>query len=253
MVGLVVGGGRGIGRGIALQLARAGADVAIADISVEMAAETAHLVEQQGRRSLALKANVVDYADVEAMVQKTVSVFGRLDIAANNAGVAGFANVVDMDPAEWDRVLNVNLRGVFYCCKAELNAMLPRKFGRIVNTASIAGKIGMASVTHYCASKFGVIGFTASLAKEVALDGITVNAVCPGIVETAMWRGENGAAGQRKNPDETEEQSWARQKAWLSPQGDAQTPEDIGDMVVYLATARHVTGQALAIDGGHTL
>ena len=131
--------------------------------------------------------------------------------------------------------------------------MRKAKFGHIINTSSIAGKVGFPNLSHYSASKFGVIGFTNAIAKEVAKEGITVNALCPGIVGTGMWRGETGLSGLWANPGETEEQSWERHQNAFLPQGVAQTPEDMGQMVVYLASASHVTGQALAVDGGFSL
>lgn len=154
---------------------------------------------------------------------------------------------------QWNEVIDVNLRGVFLCCQAEIKLMKKAKYGRIINTSSIAGKVGFPNLSHYSASKFGVIGFTNAIAKEVAKDGITVNALCPGIVGTGMWRGETGLSGLWANPGETEEQSWARHQQTFLPQGVAQTPEDMGQMAVYMASAEHVTGQALAVDGGFSL
>ncbi|MDR3432666.1 MAG: SDR family NAD(P)-dependent oxidoreductase [Rouxiella aceris] len=250
---LVTGASRGLGQAIAIALARAGADVAIADISLDSITETASQIRALGRKVVELTVNVVEYDQVQAMVKKAAAELGTLDIAVNNAGVLGLYKVSDMAPEEWDRVMNINARGVFYCCKAELEVMQPRKFGRIINTASIAGKVGLPDLAHYSASKFAVIGFTNALAKEVAHEGITVNAVCPGIVGTGMWRGPQGIAQRWANPGETEEQAWVRLQGSLLPQGIAQTPEDIADMVIYLATAAHVTGQALAVDGGFSL
>ncbi|MQB56062.1 SDR family NAD(P)-dependent oxidoreductase [Rahnella sp. RcJ3] len=250
---LVTGASRGLGQAIAIGLARAGADVAIADISLESIAETAAKIRALGRKAVELSVNVLEYGQVQNMVAKAAAELGTLDIAVNNAGVVGLYKVSDMTPEEWDRVMNINARGVFYCCKAELEIMQPRQFGRIINTASIAGKVGLPDMAHYSASKFAVIGFTNSLAKEVAREGITVNAICPGIVGTGMWRGSEGVAQRWANPGETEEQAWERLQQSLLPQGVAQTPEDISDIVIYLATAAHVTGQALAVDGGFSL
>jgi NAD(P)-dependent dehydrogenase (short-subunit alcohol dehydrogenase family) len=129
----------------------------------------------------------------------------------------------------------------------------PRRFGRIINVASIAGKVGFPDLSHYSASKFAVIGFTNAVAKEVATEGVTVNALCPGIVGTGMWRGDEGLSGRWRQEGESEEASWERHQKTLLPQGVAQTPEDMGQLAVYLASAAHVTGQAIAVDGGFSL
>ncbi|RJS93157.1 SDR family oxidoreductase [Salinisphaera sp. Q1T1-3] len=250
---LVTGGGRGIGRGIALALAEAGADVAVADISQSIAEETASLVRETGRRSIALTVDVTSSESVTALIESAEADLGPLDIAVNNAGVISIQSIDELTEADWDRIMAVNAKGVFLCAQAEVAAMRPRGHGRIVNIASIAGKVGLPDLTHYSASKFAVIGFTNALAKEVGSQGITVNALCPGIVGTGMWRGESGLAARWKQGDETEEESWARHQQTLLPQGVAQTPEDMGQAVVYLASAEHVTGQAMAVDGGFSL
>ncbi|SDI30726.1 meso-butanediol dehydrogenase / (S,S)-butanediol dehydrogenase / diacetyl reductase [Pseudomonas flavescens] len=252
-VALITGAGRGIGQGIALSLAAAGADIVAADIHADIAEQTAERVAALGRRAKALAVDVREPASVEAMVAATLSAFGRLDIAVNNAGVISIDGIAELDVEDWDRVMDINARGVFLCCKAQLAAMRARRYGRIVNTASIAGKVGFPDLSHYSASKFAVIGFTNAVAKEVARDGITVNALCPGIVGTGMWRGERGLSGRWKQPGESEAESWARHQATLLPQGEAQTEADMGQLVVYLAQAAHVTGQAIAVDGGFSL
>lgn len=252
-VALVTGGGRGIGRGIALQLARAGADVAVVDVRVELAEETAAEVRALGRRALAVRADVTSEGDTQTMVARTVAELGSLDVAVNNAGVISIATVDQLSEEAFDHVLDVNVKGVFLSCKAELPQMRKQGFGRIVNVASTAGKAGYPGLAHYCASKFAVIGFTNALAKEVAKEGITVNAICPGIIGTDMWRGAGGLAPALKLPGETEEESWARNQAAFIPQGVAQTPEDMGDLAVFFAGAEHVTGQAWNVDGGIAL
>ncbi|MBG6614001.1 SDR family oxidoreductase [Pseudomonas aeruginosa] len=252
-VALVTGAGRGIGRGIALALARAGADVAVADLDPQVAEETAAAIRSLGRRSLALGVDVSDGDSVRAMVERVATEFGRLDVAVNNAGVISIRKVAELSLADWDRVMNVNARGVFLCCQAELPLMQAQRWGRIVNLSSIAGKVGLPDLAHYCASKFAVIGFSNALAKEVARDGVTVNALCPGIVGTGMWRGEDGLSGRWRQAGESEAQSWERHQASLLPQGEAQTVEDMGQLVVYLACAPHVTGPAIAVDGGFSL
>lgn len=252
-IALVTGGGRGIGAGIAQCLAQAGADVVIADYTMELAETGAQTIAALGKRTAALQVDVRKPDSVAAMVEAVEKQFGRLDIAMNNAGVVSLGGVEELTLEQWDDVIDINLRGVFLCCQAEIRVMRKQKFGRIINTASIAGKVGFPQLCHYSASKFGVIGMTNAIAKEVAKDGITVNALCPGIVGTGMWRGETGLSGKWALPGETEEASWERHQQIFLPQGEAQTPEDMGQMVVYLASAPHVTGQALAVDGGFSL
>jgi meso-butanediol dehydrogenase/(S,S)-butanediol dehydrogenase/diacetyl reductase len=252
-IALVTGGGRGIGAGIAKSLARAGADVIIADYDPALGEEGAQAVRDLGRRTAAILVDVRKPESVSSMIDSVIGEFGRLDIAVNNAGVVSLGGVEELTVPQWDDVLDINLRGVFLCCQAEIAVMRKAKYGRIINTASIAGKVGFPNLSHYSASKFGVIGFTNAVAKEVAAEGITVNALCPGIVGTGMWRGDSGLSKLWAQDGETEEQSWNRHQATLLPQGVAQTPEDMGQMVVYLASASHVTGQALAVDGGFSL
>lgn len=252
-IALVTGGGRGIGAGIAASLAQAGADVIIADYTTELAETGAQAISALGRRTAAIQVDVRKPDSVTAMMAAIEKQFGRLDVAMNNAGIVSLGGVEELTLEQWNDVIDINLRGVFLCCQAEIKLMRKQKFGRIINTASIAGKVGFPQLSHYSASKFGVIGMTNAIAKEVAKDGITVNALCPGIVGTGMWRGETGLSGKWALPGETEEASWERHQQVFLPQGEAQTPEDMGQMVVYLACAPHVTGQALAVDGGFSL
>lgn len=245
----VTGGGRGIGRGIALALAREGADVAVADINSGDAEAVAAAVREFGRNAIAVTVDVTRAADVAAMVQATVKAFGKLDIAVNCAGVVGVGPVETLAEAEWDRVMGVNAKGVFFCCKAAIPALKRAGGGAIINVASIAGKRGSANLAHYCASKFAVIGLTSSLAKELAKDRITVNAICPGIVRTYMW---DVLSEARREAGESAGQAWERVVQAMIPQGRPQTPEDMGGLAVYLATAPNLTGQAISLDGGIT-
>lgn len=250
---LVTGAGRGIGQGIALALAEAGANVVAADVDIHIANETRDKVKALGRKSIALQVDVTQPESIETMVRDAESHLGPLDIAVNNAGVISIMGVEKLDAERWDSLMAVNARGVFLCTQAEVNVMRPRRFGRIINVASICGKVGLPDLSHYCASKFAVVGFSNSVAKEVADEGITVNALCPGIVGTGMWRGENGLAYAWREEGESEDDSWARHQKTFLPQGVAQTPEDMGGLAVYLASAEHVTGQAIAVDGGFSL
>ncbi|MFF5383269.1 SDR family NAD(P)-dependent oxidoreductase [Pedobacter suwonensis] len=250
---LITGAGGGIGKAIAVAFAKKGANLVLVDVKKEFLKDITEEVLSLGVKALSLAANVAEYASIKGAVEEAVATFGALDVAINNAGVVGIGSIEEIDEQEWDRVLSVNAKGVFVCTKAELEVMKPKKQGAIINTASIAGKIGMAHLSHYVASKFAVIGFTNSIAKEVAAEGITVNAICPGIIGTGMWRGEGGIADRWKQPGETEEQSWERNKKTLIPQGVDQTADDIAQAVVFIASAPHITGQAIAVDGGMTM
>ena len=262
-VALVTGGARGIGRGIALALAQAGADVAIADLEhisstaqqysnaaiggFTAAHQTAAEITALGRRSLTIQADVREKADASRMVEETISRLGALHILVCNAGVVSVSSVEAMTEETWDLTFAVNVKGVFLSCQAAIPAMKTRGSGCIINIASIAGKNGAAGLAHYCASKFAVVGFTNSLAKELAPANIRVNAICPGILRTQMWE---YLAETLKRSSESKEDAWQRYVKGLIPLGRPQTPDDIGQLAVYLAAAENVTGQAINVDGG---
>jgi meso-butanediol dehydrogenase / (S,S)-butanediol dehydrogenase / diacetyl reductase len=245
----VTGGGRGIGRGIALALAREGADVLVADIDAAAARKVAEEVTALGVEGHGMSLDVTRYDDANRLRDTLNERFGRLDIAVNSAGVISVQPVERMTEREWDRVMNVNAKGTFLCCQAAIPLLRRAGQGTIVNIASVSGKDGYPGLAHYSASKYAVIGFTNSLAKELAREEITVNAICPGVVRTAMW---DVLAEEWRNAGETPEESWQRQVLAFVPQGRPQTAGDIGDLVVYLTSARNITGQAINVDGGLT-
>lgn len=248
-IAVVTGAARGIGRGIALQLARAGADLLLADLLDEPLAKTANDVRELGRRAALAKVDVTQSAQVNAMIAQAVGDLGGLDILVNCAGVISIHPVSELTEKDWDFVMGVNAKGTFLGCKAALPHMRKKQRGRIINVASIAGKEGFPNLAHYSASKFAVVGFTNALAKEVAREGITVNAICPGIVRTYMW---DLLSDEWKNAGESIEESWQRHQLTLIPQGRAQTPEDMGRLALFFATMDNVTGQAVNVDGGFT-
>ncbi|QES87681.1 SDR family NAD(P)-dependent oxidoreductase [Rhizosphaericola mali] len=252
-VALITGAGGGIGKAIAVAFAKAGAKIVAVDLKEEFLVKVTEAVKAEGAEVIGVAGNVADYESVKNVYAKATEAFGKVDIAVNNAGVVGIGSIEEITPEEWDRVLGINAKGVFVCTKVAVENMKPNKSGAIINTASIAGKMGMSHLSHYVASKFAVIGFTNSIAKEVATTGITVNAICPGIIGTGMWRGEGGIADRWKMEGETEEQSWERNKVNLIPQGVDQSPEDIAEAVLFIAGAKHITGQAIAVDGGMTM
>jgi len=244
---LVTGAGGGLGKGIALALAKEGADVALADLNTEILQGIEKEVRALDRKTTCIEVDVTQWDRVQAMFEKCEKDLGKVDIVVNNAGVVVASSVEAMEEQVWDRIMNINAKGVFLCCKAALPHLRKQGGGSIINLSSIAGKKGNPAMSAYNASKFAVIGFTQSLAQEVAKENITVNAICPGIIRTAMW---DYLAGLFKQPDETLEDSWQRVVQSQIPQGRAQTPEDIGELAVYIASARNMTGQAINIDGG---
>ena len=248
---IVTGGARGIGRGIALSLAQAGANVVVADLpSVQSEMEeTRKLVEGEGAQSLLVHCDVRDWSQVSALAQATLDRFGKIDVLVNNAGVISVAPVVAMTEEQWDLVMDVNVKGTFLCSKAVAPHMVERRSGSIVNLSSQAGKRGSPFVAHYCASKFAIIGFTQALAHELGPSNVTVNAVCPGEVDSAMWREHllpALSAGQGIPPEEAWER-WAQERI---PLRRHQTAEDMGEAVVFLCRAENITGEALNVTGG---
>jgi meso-butanediol dehydrogenase/(S,S)-butanediol dehydrogenase/diacetyl reductase len=242
-VALVTGGASGIGRGIVDALARAGADVVIADLDGEHAGAVAAEVGGRGAQ--------VDVTD-ERSVARLVDDVGVVDILVNNAGVSKSIPFVELDEREWDRVFDVNVKGVFLACRAVVPQMIERRAGKIINVASMVGKEAIPLFVHYSASKFAVIGLTQGLAKELAEYDINVNAVCPGVVRTPLWEPLLDQLSQSKGI--TREEAFGEFIAGI-PLARPQTPEDIGEVVAFLASekARNMTGQGINVTGGMQL
>jgi NAD(P)-dependent dehydrogenase (short-subunit alcohol dehydrogenase family) len=249
----ITGGGRGIGRAIALAFASEGASIAVAARTHEQVEAVAREVSQLGLDSLAIKCDVENTAWVAEAFDQVRAHFGRgPDIVVNNAGIAETALFVKSDERMWERHLNVNLGGTFRCTHAALPEMLERRWGRVINIASIAGKVGAPYISAYAASKHGVLGLTRSLALEVAANGITVNAICPGYVDTDMTaRGiQNIVARTGKSVDEASETINR-----MSPQNRMVTAEEVAALALLLASedGRGINGQAINVDGGTVL
>jgi 3-oxoacyl-[acyl-carrier protein] reductase len=239
---LVTGGGTGIGRAIALILARSGADVAVVNRSnIAAATAVAVEIEQMGRRSMALQADVSTAADAENIVSQVLTSFGRLDILVNNAGTTRDTLLLRMTEEDWDTVMDTNLKGVFLVTKAALKPMVKQRQGKIINISSVMGLIGSAGQTNYCASKAGVIGFTRSLAKEVGARNIQVNAVAPGFIDTAMTH--------------SLKEDYRDQILKKIPAGRLGDVEDVAETVLFLASpsSNYITGQTITVDGGLTV
>jgi NAD(P)-dependent dehydrogenase (short-subunit alcohol dehydrogenase family) len=255
-VAIVTGGGSGIGRGIALAMAREGADVAIPDIQVINAEKVAEELKGLGRKSLAMKTDVTSSADVKGMMERTREAFGKIDILVNNAGMAGptgmpFTNNTEED---WDKTFAVNTKSVFLTCKAIAPYFIERKAGRIINIASIAGPLSSLTMPPYSVAKQGVITFTRIVAKELAAHGVTVNAICPGVLWTAFWEklAAHIAATNPAFAGMTPREVFEKRVTDIVPMKCEQTPDDIGNAAAFLASdeARYITGQALNVDGG---
>jgi meso-butanediol dehydrogenase/(S,S)-butanediol dehydrogenase/diacetyl reductase len=253
-VAIVTGGGRGIGRGIVLELVREGAAAVIADIDLENAERTAEEIRGQGGKATVVRVDVTNPASAEAGVANAIEAFGSVDILVNNAGVAGeHVGGGAITAEDWDACYQVNLKGMWIMSRAVVEHFKARGGGKIINIASIAGRKGGAGLAHYSASKAGAISLTQSLARDLGSSNINVNAICPGLLWTDMWRHLEGALVRDTAPEVVEQRRmFERFLATNCPLGREQTPEDIGRAAVFFASddARNITGQSLNVDGG---
>src|SRR5499425_2701815 len=241
-VALITGGASGIGRATALTFAREGAKLIIADMNAEGGQQTVHMITEQGGEAIFVRTDVSQVVEVQALISQAVATYGRLDCAYNNAGISGGgrARTADYPEERWHQVLAVNLTGVWLCMKYELPQMLSQGSGAIVNTASVAGLIGSRGLAAYVASKHGVVGLTKTAALEYAQQGIRVNCVCPGVIQTPMTE------SVLRDP--------ARQaQITARPMGRVGTPEEVAEAVVWLCSdaASFVTGHTMTVDGGY--
>ncbi len=247
---VITGGSRGIGKGIAQRFAREGASVCIA-ANEPLAQQTAQELREQGARAMSVIVDVTSRDEVKAMYEAVARELGEVDISVQNAGVITVARLEDLSEAEWDKIMAVNTKGVFLCCQeAALRMRSAGKKGRLINTASGQARQGFIYTPHYAASKFGVVGITQSLAKELASTGITVNAFCPGIITTDMWAYNDEAWGKLLGDYKPGE----LMAEWVAaiPMGRAGTGEDVAGLVTFLASddAAYITGQTINVDGG---
>ena len=263
-VALVIGAGTGIGRASSIVFARDGAKVVVADLAVEAGEETVRLIQEAGGEAIFFAVDVTRSDQVAALIEKTLATFGQLDVAHNNAGIEGpIARIADCSEAEWDRTIEINLKGVWLCLKYEIPAMLKLGRGAIVNTASVAGLAGLSQLAAYTASKHGVIGLTKAAALEYRRFGIRVNAVCPGLIHTPMIERAADAKLERDLPPR-----WrplgrvlkAMQKLGIRAIAPSQKgarrlgePGEVAEAVAWLCSdaASFTTGHAMVIDGGY--
>ncbi|MCC5465098.1 3-oxoacyl-[acyl-carrier-protein] reductase [Pelosinus baikalensis] len=238
-VAIITGASRGIGRSVAIELAKLGAKVVINYAGNEVAAEEVkNIIVAAGGQGIIVKADVGDVEAVDAMVKETINTFGKIDILVNNAGITRDNLLMRMKEEDWDAVMNINLKGVFVCTKAVSRIMMKQKAGKIINMTSVVGLMGNAGQANYAAAKAGVIGFTKSMAKELASRGITVNAIAPGFISTDM----TAVLSDQVKTELTEK----------IPAGRLGSPEDVAAAVTFLASdsANYITGQTLNVDGG---
>jgi len=237
-IAIVTGGNRGIGKSVALALAEKGAKIVLVDVTPAGAEETLAAIREKGSDGIALQGNVTEAADVEAVVEKAIEAYGKIDILVNNAGITRDGLLLRMKDEDWDAVLSVNLKGAFLFTRAVAKVMTKARYGRIINIASVVGQMGNAGQANYCASKAGLIGLTKSNARELARRNVTVNAVAPGFIATAMTDALPEKAKQELSA-----------QIPLERLGSA---DDVAHAVAFLADddSGYITGQVIAVNGG---
>ena len=248
-VAIVTGGAGGIGESIAEGFAREGANIVIGDLLFEAAQELAEKLNSSGARAIAVRTDVTKKSDVDSLIATTMKEFGSIDILVNAAGITQDKWMVEIEEADWDRILEVNAKSVYLTIKAVMPHMMAARYGKIVNISSRSGKEGMPGLSHYAASKFAIIGFTQGVAKELAQYDINVNAVCPGILRTDMWEKILDARSARTGLPR--EEVWSRAMETI-PLKRPQVPEDITNVVLFLSSdvSRNITGEAVSVNGG---
>ena len=248
---LVTGGGSGLGRECALLFAKSGADVLIADLKQERCDAVAEEVRSLGRNAISYPIDVTNYESVAAMYKRIVDEWGTVDFVVNSAGVCLTEELTTQSLQDIDLSIDVNIKGTIYSCREALAIMRPKKYGKIVNMSSIAAKACLGGFSVYSATKAAVLAATASLGREAALDNVTVNCICPGIIKTSMWE---EILDQLAGDDQAE-----RDRVWAewnkgTPNGKPQDPIDIANMTAFLCSeeARYITSQNIGVDGGYT-
>ncbi|KPJ68223.1 hypothetical protein AMJ44_06895 [candidate division WOR-1 bacterium DG_54_3] len=235
---LITGAAQGIGKALAQAFAKEGANIAVSDVNLELATQTANEIKGSGVKTIPLKMNVADPTEVEAGVKRAIEELGKIDILVNNAGITKDNLFLRMKKEDWDAVISVNLTGVFNLCKMVSRLMMKERYGRIINIASVAGEMGNVGQANYSASKAGVVGLTKTLARELAPRGVTVNAIAPGFIQTAMTD---------RIPEEIKKKILDQ-----IPLGKLGRPEDVAAAALFLASsaADYITGQVIRVNGG---
>ena len=254
-VAVVTGGGNGIGEAVALRLASEGSKVVVADLNPDAARKVVDAIKAGGGDALAVTCNATDPEEVDNLMKKSIAAYGAVDILVNNVGGgSGIALMAKSLIEDWDQTIEINLKSAYLCCRAAAKVMIPRKQGRLINMSSVSGKQGEKLLGAYCAAKFGVIGLTQTLAKELARYDITANAVCPGYVFTPGWE-KLAQAVKDVQPAYAEmslKEIFEARVREVTPLKRPQDAEEIAGLVAYLASyeARSITGQSISIDGG---